>query len=507
MKSQRRARGFPDMPGGLVQRHRFGQRRRFGMARPFRRQAMEPGEKEFSPGPPLLSFLSVWCAGGAGIRPGCDNPGDCWRADHRLRHRLGRDRKLTEKRRGSGRVPSPGLSSLPWHGSCLASGLTAPQRRAARGGQVRMTQTFQQDCVELLQQQHQRGRISRRAMLWGLAALGAAPALRRPAAAAQGKQELVLVNWGGIAMKGFDEAYGKPFMAENPGWTVVQDSSGPSAGRIRSMVESGHVTWDLCDSSAASATLLSGMNLLTPVDYGVVRKENVIGPAFAVEYGAAPYSFSNVLAYDSSKFPTPPTGWKDFFDLKRFPGTRLIRRDARTSLDIATVSLGADPKAMYPLDVGKALKRIGDIKGNAVYWNNGSESEQYLRTGEAVMGCIWHTRASVLERETQGRIKFIWDQGMLQAGIMVIPKNNPGGAAAQRLLASMLAHPEPQVALLKLMGNGPTNPRAAEMVPPELRRLNPTDPANVAKQFYLDETWWGKNYQDANAEYLDFITG
>ncbi|MDJ0387986.1 extracellular solute-binding protein [Roseomonas sp. E05] len=369
-----------------------------------------------------------------------------------------------------------------------------------------MTQTFQQDCVELLLQQHRRGRIGRRALLGGLAALGAAPLMSSPAAA-QDKRELVMVNWGGIANQGFGEAYGKPFMEANPGWTVVQDSSGPSTGRIRSMVESGHVTWDLCDSSAASAMLLSGMNLLTPIDYGVVKKEDVLGPAFAVEYGAAPYSFSNVLAYDSSKFPTPPTGWKDFFDLKRFPGTRLIRRDARTSLDIATASLGADPKTMYPLDIGKALKRIGDIKANCVYWNNGSESEQYMRTGEAVMGCIWHTRASVLERETQGRIKFVWDQGMLQAGIMVIPRNNPGGAAAQRLLASMLAHPEPQVSLLKLMGNGPTNPRAAEMVPPELRRLNPTDPANVARQFYLDETWWGKNYQEANAEYLDFVTG
>jgi putative spermidine/putrescine transport system substrate-binding protein len=370
-----------------------------------------------------------------------------------------------------------------------------------------MTQTFQQDCQELILRGYRQGRISRRALLQGLGALGLAPVLASGEAAAQAAKELVMVNWGGIANQGFGDFYGKPFAAANAGFKVAQDSSGPSTGRIRSMVESGRVTWDLCDSSAASAALLGGMKLLEPIDYGVVKKEDSIGPSFTVEYGAAPYSFSTVLAYDSSKFPTPPTGWKDFFDLKRFPGRRLLRRDARTSLDAAMVSLGTDPAKLYPLDTKAAFKRVGEIKSDCVYWNNGSESEQYMRTGEAVMGCIWHTRANVLERESQGRIKYIWDQGMLQAGIMVIPRGNPGGAAAQKLLASMMANAEGQVGLLQLVGNGPTNPRAAALVPAEFRRVNPTDPANVARQFPLDEDWWAKNYQEQNAEFLDFITG
>src|SRR5690606_14677593 len=143
-------------------------------------------------------------------------------------------------------------------------------------------------------------------------------------------------------------------------------------------------------------------------------------------------------------------------------------------------------KKMYPLDIRAALKRIEEIRRNTVFWTNGSESEQFMRTGEAVMGAIWHTRAKVLEAETNGRLKFIWNQGMLQAGMFVIPKGNPGGALAQRLLASMLGNPEPQAGLLAFLGNGPTNPRAAALVPAELRRFNPTDPENAAKQFIMD---------------------
>jgi putative spermidine/putrescine transport system substrate-binding protein len=367
-------------------------------------------------------------------------------------------------------------------------------------------QSFQQDCVELALEKFRRGEVSRRGLMAGLAALGAAAALPDQAQA-QAAQRLVMVNWGGIANQGFGNNYGKPFETANPGVTVVQDSTGPSAGRIRSMVESGRVTWDLCDSSATSAYLLGGMNLLNPIDYNVVDRANVIGPTFALEHGAAPYSFSNVLVYDSSKFPTAPTGWADFWDLRKFPGTRLLRRDAAGALDCAQMALGKDIANLYPLDIRACLAKVREIRRSLVFWTSGSESEQFIRTGEAVMGMVWHTRAKVLETESNGRFKFIWDQGILQPGIFVSPRGNPGGALAQRLLASMLANAAGQVELLKLMGNGPTNPNAAALVPEEFKKYNPTEPANARVQVAQDGRWWGQNYAQANADYIDMVTG
>ncbi len=364
-------------------------------------------------------------------------------------------------------------------------------------------QTFQQDCIELAMRQFRRGQVSRRALLQSLAALGAMGA---GGASAQGR-ELVMVNWGGIANQGFGQFYGDPFVAENPGLRCVQDSTGPSAGRIRSMVESGRTTWDLCDSSASSSILLGRQNLVSKIDYAVVKRDDVIDPGFALEYGAAPYSFSSVLVYDSSKFPEGPKNWADFWDLRRFPGTRLMRKDAVAVLDAAQMSLGKNPANLYPLDLRACLRQMEALRRNCVYWTSGSESEQYMRTGEAVMGQIWHTRAKVLEQETNGRLKFIWNQGVLQPGIFVIPRGNPGGALAHRWLASMLSKPEPQVQLLNFLGNGPTNPRAAAMVPAELKRFNPTDPENARQQVVVGGEWWGANYQNANSELMDVITG
>ena len=367
-------------------------------------------------------------------------------------------------------------------------------------------QSFQQDCVELALAKFRRGEVSRRGLMAGLAALGVAAGLTPDQAAAQGRQ-LVMVNWGGIANQGFGRFYGDPFAAANPGVRVVQDSTGASAGRIRSMVESGRVTWDICDSSATTAFLLGGMNMLNRVDYSVVKREDVIGPTFALDHGAAPYSFSSVLVYDSQRFPTPPTSWADFWDLRRFPGTRLLRRDAAAVLDAAQMALGKDPANLYPLDVRATIAKVREIRRNCVFWNSGSESEQFIRTGEAVMGQIWHTRAKVLEEESRGRFKFIWNQGILQPGIFVSPRGNPGGELVQRLWASMLGNAEQQVGLLEFLGNGPTNPRAAALVPEALKRFNPTDPANARVQVAQDGRWWGANYAQANADYIDMVTG
>jgi len=383
-------------------------------------------------------------------------------------------------------------------------GRCTPTAKCRKWGQTVM-QTFQQDCVELALRRFRRGEVSRRQLFAGLAALGAiAPGEE---AAAQAERQLVMVNWGGLAKEGFGRFYGAPFVAENPGLRVVQDSTGPATGRIRSMVESGRVTWDLCDSSATGANLLGKLGLAQKLDYSILDRGNVIGPGFALDYGAAPYSFSSVLVYDSTKFPTPPTSWADFWDTRRFPGTRLLRRDASCVLEAALLSMGKAPAQLYPIDLRTAIRRVMELRRNLVFWTNGSESEQLMRTGEAVMGQVWHTRASVLDKESNGRFKFIWNQGILQPGIFVIPKGNPGGELAQRLLASMLAKPEPQVGLLGLLGNGPTNPKAAAVVPAELKRFNPTDPENEKQQVVIDGAWWGDNYQNGNQEFLDAVTG
>ncbi|MFI4987264.1 MAG: ABC transporter substrate-binding protein [Alphaproteobacteria bacterium] len=372
---------------------------------------------------------------------------------------------------------------------------------------MREAQSFQADCVELALERYRRGEVDRRSFLAGLAALGVLPALAAGGRAfAADATEVVIANWGGVANEGFGRFYGQPFEQDHSGIKVTTDSGGPSGGKIRAMAESGHVTWDICDSSASSSIWLGGMGLLEPIDYTLVDKANVPPVGFAYPNGVAPYSFSTVLAYDKAKVGSePPKSWADFWDLKKFPGRRLLRRDALSILECAVMAAGVAPEKVYPIDVKLALEKIKEIREHCLYWNSGSESEQIIRTGEAVMGAIWHTRASVLSRESSDRMSWTWNQGVLQAGIFVVPKGNPAGKLAQQLLASMTAKPEPQIGLLGFLGNGPTNPKANAMVPAELKRFNPTDADNAKVQVVNSGEWWGANYVDVNAKYVDAV--
>ena len=212
------------------------------------------------------------------------------------------------------------------------------------------------------------------------------------------------------------------------------------------------------------------------------------------------------MVYDAEKFKgDPPKTWADFWDLKKYPGKRMLRKDAQCMIDAAVMSAGTPMDKVYPIDEKLAWAQLKKIKDQSIYWSNGTESEQIMRTGEASMGIIWHTRAKVLFEETKGKIDFHWNQGVLQAGIFVVPKNNPAGKDAMRLLRSM-QEPGPQIDLLKFLGNGPTNPAAVAMVPTEFKRFDPMTPENAKLQVVYDGDWYGEHYVRMQQEYLDLIS-
>jgi putative spermidine/putrescine transport system substrate-binding protein len=127
-----------------------------------------------------------------------------------------------------------------------------------------------------------------------------------------------------------------------------------------------------------------------------------------------------------------------------------------------------------------------------------------LRDGEVVMGWLWHTRANLLQRDTNRKITYSFDGGLLQPGLWVVPKGNPAGKQAMVAIASM-QEPEGQVKLLASMGNGPANPAAAALVPAELKSVDPGAPDNVRVQAKIDADWYEKNYAKARQEFLDMI--
>jgi putative spermidine/putrescine transport system substrate-binding protein len=337
--------------------------------------------------------------------------------------------------------------------------------------------------------------LSRRHLLTAAAALGITPA--RAAV-----PDVVLCNWGGDAIKAMTEAFVLPYEKATGGKMVI-DGSGPANGKLRAMVEAKHVTWDICDSGVAGIGELGPLGLLEPIDYSIVDRSRIL-PEFGYKYGVVNYMFSTVLAWDTKQVKTTPTP-ADFFDLKKFPGKRMIRKDSQGMFELALIADGVPIDKLYPLDQARALKKIASIKDELLYWTTGAQSQDLLRSGEAVMGWLWHTRANLLKNDTKGRIDWSFNGGLIQPGLWTVPKGNPAGKQAMVAIATLQAVPG-QISLLGAMGNGPANPAAASDVPKDLAALDPGSPANLAVQARINAPWYEANYAASLKAFLDMVS-
>ena len=370
-----------------------------------------------------------------------------------------------------------------------------------------MNQAFQQDCLEMLATRLERGEISRRCFIQvATIILAGTPFALRTTGAEAADKTLVFVNWGGDALRSYDQAYGQAFLKQT-GITVRQDGSGPTEGAITAQFKSGKPTWDIVDADPFSAISLGKRGMVEPIDYHIVDRSKM-RQGFGWDYAASTYFFSYVIAYDASRFGArAPAGMADFFDIKKFPGKRSLYKWGAGMWEAALLADGVAPDKLYPLDLKRAHDKIAAFSDHVVsYWGGGADSQQILLSGDASMALIWSTRASVLEKDSSGQIKFVWDQGLISPGAMAVIKNNPAGKVTAMNFIASTQDPRKQLVAFELMGQGPANPATDALIPADKKRINPMDPANAARQIALNMPWYADNYGAALEAYTRIIS-
>jgi len=345
--------------------------------------------------------------------------------------------------------------------------------------------------------------VTRRTVLAGAAGLALAGG-RLPRAFGASR-ELVLCDWGGASTDAFKQSW-VDLVQKKYGLKFVIDSANPSPGKIRAMVDSGKVIWDVCDTSSGGSLQLGEAGLLEEIDYSIVSKSKV-RPEFAFRWSVCNYMFSYVMAVNRDKFGgNPPRTWADFYDVRKFPGRRTLRALVEGQLEGALLADGVDPKSLYPLNVERALAKIKSIKEHVIFWKTGAESEDLFRRGEVVAGNLWSSRVNVLRKETNGRIGWNWEGAILAPAVWVIPKGNPAGKEAAMRLIAALQDPEGQAAYFKSYGAYPANPAAASLAPADLRPLDGSQPQHVAVQVPFNVEWYGRHTAEVQAKYLEMMS-
>jgi putative spermidine/putrescine transport system substrate-binding protein len=368
-----------------------------------------------------------------------------------------------------------------------------------------MSDHFKSDCFEILTRRAAAGEINRRSFVKAAAFLLSVPAAMRANMAFAGDQ-LVLANWGGDAIAAFDEAFGLRFGADT-GIAVRIDGSGPTEGAIKAQITSKKIIWDVIDADANLGIAFGKEGVLEPLDYNVIDRAK-IRKGYDYEFGTPGYFFSYVLAYDSAKFgDEAPKSPADFWNVEKFPGKRTMYKWMNGMLEAALLADGVKPEELYPLDIDRALTKIEALKPHIIsFWGSGAESQQLLTEGEAAMGYIWNTRAILLGRDTEDKIKWGYDGGFLNSSTWITPKGNPAGRDNAMRFIAFSQDAKGQVMLFDLLGNGPANPEADALIPDNKKALNCVSPEAAAKQVTLNAEWYADNYSSALEKFLALVS-
>lgn len=347
-----------------------------------------------------------------------------------------------------------------------------------------------------------RATLDRRDLLIGLMAVTGLPVIGASQASAAAN-EIVVANWGGPAATALTKVWGQ-VAQDKLGAKLVVDGSGPTPGKIRAMADARKVIWDICDANVGASLMLGDLGLVEEIDYATIGHK--VQKEYEYKYAVCNYIFSYVLAYNGKTLGKQPTSWKDFWNVKDFPGKRTLRGSCPGQLEAALLADGVPADKIYPIDLPRALEKIREIKEHTIFWKSGSQSEDLFRQNEVVMGNMWHNRTNLLRIETKDAINWIWDGAIIAPAVWLVPKGNPAGKQKAMEMIAQFLEPAQQAELFKLIGMGPSNPAAAALIPEELKRYNPSEPANLAKQMHVSEEWYGKNLAEAEAKYLDVIS-
>jgi len=204
-------------------------------------------------------------------------------------------------------------------------------------------------------------------------------------------------------------------------------------------VESGAVTYSVFNGDNTWG-LDAHSEWLEPIDYSIVSKEGII-EGMATEYRVPNMMYSVLLAYNTDKTGGKvPEGWVDFFDLEKIPGKRCVMDYSVGGIfEIALMADGVPTDELYPLDLERAAAKLDTIKDELIFWGTGAEGEDLIASGEATM-CMEYNARAIDAKEVLGKpVELQWNQQMLAAAYLTVPKGTPNKDAAMRLIAYMVS--------------------------------------------------------------------
>lgn len=335
-------------------------------------------------------------------------------------------------------------------------------------------------------------------------------------------ESLTVVSWGGAYGKSQIEAYYKPF-TKKTGIKINSEDYNGGMAQIKAQVESGKVVWDVVDVEYSDAVrgcdegLLMELDLskLSPAPDGTPAKDDFIKGTLH-ECAVATIVWTTIYAYDKTKFSGDvPKTMADFFDLKKFPGKRSMRKTAKPNLEFALMGDGVPADQVYEMlsteaGISRAFKKLDTIKDHMVWWEAGAQPPQLLADGEVLMATAYNGRIFNAVATENKPFEIVWDGQVWDLDLYVIPKGVANVAASMQFItyatdtkrladqASWISYGPARKSSAKMIGKHAIS--GVDMLP-----HMPTAPANFKNALQNSFEFWADHNDELTERFNNWL--
>lgn len=320
-----------------------------------------------------------------------------------------------------------------------------------------------------------------------LAVLAASVACGAQALAA----DLTAISFGGASKDAQAKAFYGPF-EQASGHKVIAGEYNGEMARVKAMVDTKSVSWNLLEVESPELTRGCDEGLFEQLDTSVFGNPEDFIPGTIQPCGVGFFVWSTVLAYNADKLASAPSGWADFWDVKKFPGKRGLRKGAKYTLEFALMADGVDPKQVYEVlatqeGVDRAFRKLDELKPHIQWWEAGAQPPQYLVSGDVVMSSAYNGRIAAVQGESN--LQVVWNGGIYDFDSWAIPTGAKNKQEAIDFIKFSI-QPEAQKVFSENIAYGPTRKDAINLLAPERLNVMPTTPENIKNQVAIDVVFW-----------------
>lgn len=319
--------------------------------------------------------------------------------------------------------------------------------------------------------------------------------------------DITVISFGRADQAALTKAYYGSFR-EATGIDVKASSYDGQTTELEQMVKTGKTVWDVMQVESRALQLGCQEGLFEKLDYSKIGNKSDFIPGAVSECGVGIFAWSLALAYDTDKVKGAPSSWADFWNVKKYPGKRGLRRSAKYTLEIALRADGVPPGDVYKVlatkqGVDRAFRKLDRIKSDIVWWDAAAQPAALLAAGNLVMTSaytLWIER----EQQRNKNVKIAWDGSLYDVDSWAIPKGTPKASDAYQFIA-FASKPEHQKVLSENLAYGPTNIKALPLLDAELARMMPSAEVNLKRALKIDIAFWISHGEELEKRFNSWV--